>query len=837
MTNGANTPKNLTMEIKIRIGEQKDKKTGKTYIYSTVDTWNRSSRKFIGKRKLLGRLDPNTNEVICTHKWKKGDVICRQRGNNVDVICEQNWDKGDVFGRIDPRKMDFQLTQAIEQGLSHEQCLALYLILDSNFIYVSDYVSEELEDYPKFDSMFISGSAGSGKTEILVRALVAMKKRRRILVMAPTGLAADNINQAYSEYLSKLREKGLRIPSGWNKRVAYTIHDRLKLETLEWFDPDVEGAGFFRNINKEEKNRILNFLREKRPDHSPTEEEISDEARNRLVNILINHDVIIIDEASMLSPNLLDIILKLKDLADKKRHHGFGDIRTILFGDLYQLPPVINTNDEFVRKNYEQHYHGGTLFFCCDRISKYRDGHPRTVFFELKENKRIRQDRNLSKRKQESNENFKKYLKIIKEAPNTLLNVKSGQSENKVEELKPLQEALVFFNRRYKHLSRFLELKSIRKLEEERHIFPKIICGTNQKRIKKNNALVEKYRGQKKEYVFELEDIAGIDGSGNPPRSFKYYEGLPVIFTIRYKCNIQRTGGVQKKPDTYVCPKGKTGTVSSISEDTNGKPVSLFVKVNINGAEKIVGPISPCEEKKKVHGGKPVKVKTMPVEASFALTYHKAQGQSLDAVYLLTSPKKNLIEGNSLYVGLSRAKDASCLGISRKFPLPLYDKKEKINWKNFNELCYKYFKVGNLETTDATTSFFFLNEIKKFRPSVYNNWIYYDEDFFDREKEDYSSITELTEYNEYYANDDTYQKAVEEYYEEYYKERSEQLDAYIEYIQSPDFIDEYDEYKEHDDYEEEYYNEGYDPEDDENYYVPEEDEGYYNEGYELDEDE
>jgi len=57
----------------------------------------------------------------------------------------------------------------------------------------------------------------------------------------------------------------------------------------------------------------------------------------------VKTDVLIIDEASMLHPRLLDILNELmKDLRDQdKRHLPFGGLQIIICGDFFQLPPVV----------------------------------------------------------------------------------------------------------------------------------------------------------------------------------------------------------------------------------------------------------------------------------------------------------------------------------------------------------------------------------------------------------------------------------------------------------------------------------------------------------------
>ena len=66
--------------------------------------------------------------------------------------------------------------------------------------------------------------------------------------------------------------------------------------------------------------------------------------RNKTNDIVLKHvDILIIDEISMVRPDMLDVIdLILKDVKHNKK--PFGGIQTILVGDLYQLPPIVKTD-------------------------------------------------------------------------------------------------------------------------------------------------------------------------------------------------------------------------------------------------------------------------------------------------------------------------------------------------------------------------------------------------------------------------------------------------------------------------------------------------------------
>lgn len=148
------------------------------------------------------------------------------------------------------------------------------------------------------ESMFITGKAGSGKS-VLLRYFVA-KTRKKVVVSAFTGIAALNVN-------------GVTLNSLF--RLPYGVID----------DPD--------------KARI--------PSSS-----------YRLFREL---DTLIIDEISMVRVdyvNTIDAILR----KIRSNDQPFGGVQLIAFGDVYQLPPVV-PSDEPGASQYFDHNFGGAYFF------------------------------------------------------------------------------------------------------------------------------------------------------------------------------------------------------------------------------------------------------------------------------------------------------------------------------------------------------------------------------------------------------------------------------------------------------------------------------------------
>lgn len=145
-------------------------------------------------------------------------------------------------------------------------------------------------------NVFLTGNAGTGKTTFL--NYLRENSSKRIAVTAPTGIAAINAS-------------------------GVTIHSFFQLApTL--FLPGVE-----RNDNT---RRFSLFNKEKK----------------RLIRAI---DVLVIDEVSMVRPDLLDAI---DDVLRRVRVSGkpFGGVQLLMIGDLSQLSPVITDAERSIISQY-----------------------------------------------------------------------------------------------------------------------------------------------------------------------------------------------------------------------------------------------------------------------------------------------------------------------------------------------------------------------------------------------------------------------------------------------------------------------------------------------------
>ena len=147
------------------------------------------------------------------------------------------------------------------------------------------------------ESLYITGKAGTGKTTLLRYVVSSIKKS--FVVAAPTGVAAVNAG-------------------------GVTLHSLLNIP--------------FGCLT--EKTPIGGLVPSKR----------------KLIQTL---EVIIIDEVSMVRPDVMDFVDR-KLRVYRQCNQPFGGVQIIMFGDLYQLPPVVKAEEWDILRNI---YKGQYFFF------------------------------------------------------------------------------------------------------------------------------------------------------------------------------------------------------------------------------------------------------------------------------------------------------------------------------------------------------------------------------------------------------------------------------------------------------------------------------------------
>ena len=91
----------------------------------------------------------------------------------------------------------------------------------------------------------------------------------------------------------------------------------------------------------------------------------SDIRRSRNGGIMRRLQMLIIDEVSMVRSDLMHAIDLSLRLNRGRPREPFGGVRLLLFGDLHQLPPIVQRGEE---AEYLQDAHGGPFFFSIDAL-------------------------------------------------------------------------------------------------------------------------------------------------------------------------------------------------------------------------------------------------------------------------------------------------------------------------------------------------------------------------------------------------------------------------------------------------------------------------------------
>ena len=154
------------------------------------------------------------------------------------------------------------------------------MVKNNENIELNDDFKEVMDIVENTDkSAIVTGPAGVGKSTLL--EYIRDHTKKRVIVLAPTGLAALNVE-------------------------GQTLHSFFR------FPPKI--------IDTHEMKQVFN-------------------------GIYKLADVIIIDEISMVRADLLDGIDVFMRLNGRDPKKPFGGVRMFFFGDLYQLPPVVENQD------------------------------------------------------------------------------------------------------------------------------------------------------------------------------------------------------------------------------------------------------------------------------------------------------------------------------------------------------------------------------------------------------------------------------------------------------------------------------------------------------------
>lgn len=415
---------------------------------------------------------------------------------------------------------------------------------------------EEAYNFIKDDVpvIFLTGGAGTGKSTFIKYLKNNLKSEtgKNCVVLAPTGVAAINVG-------------------------GQTIHNFFGFK----FDPFEHNE-----IKRIQKNSII--------DHT---------------------DLIIIDEISMVHSWMLDHIdYALRLWCDKDK--PFGGKQMLLIGDCFQLPPVVNADDDAAKKFYAK---WESQFFFAAKVFENVD--VKTI--QLAE---IYRQKDLP------------FVHML----------------NRIRECKPgFEKDIAFLNDKC-----FIETRLGTDNVPEECL---LLATTNEKADEFNELKMFnlKYNGAKSK-TFE----ASISGDFNlkhvlTPRTLELCIGARVMVTK----NINRYG-------SQILANGDMGRVVYFGTDKNKQD---FVEIEVKGRNYYLTretwqsfKYHWDEETKTIQQNQSGSFTQIPLKLGWAVTIHKSQGLTLDAVAI---DAENAWNSGQVYVALSRVKNLNGLLLCQEIPV------------------------------------------------------------------------------------------------------------------------------------------------------------------------
>jgi len=403
------------------------------------------------------------------------------------------------------------------------------------------------DKYVKGYNIFITGPGGSGKSALIRKIKEHCKKE--IQVCALTGCAAVLLNCK-----------------------AKTLHS--------WSGIGLGNGTIEQNIKKIQGSRYKK-------------------------QIWQNTDILIVDEVSMLSLKLFDMLNEIGK-AIRKNQRPFGGIQLIFSGDFYQLPPI-KSNDDL-----------DTQRFC------FESDNWNTIF------------------KQDCQIQLIKIFRQTDEIYSSILNqIREGKIKKKSNEL----------------LLQYVG----READENLVVEPTKLFPTKNKVEYINNSKMSSLDTEEKEYI--IKQVLDVEMTSEEKRLRLQYSREDIQTDLDYLTtnlicdkNIKLKVGAQvmciiniQMPNEEMICNGSQGIITKFCPATN----LPFVKYN-NGIEMVMGRHIWASE--NIPG---IGVSQVPLILAWALTIHKSQGATLDTAEIDVG--SGIFECGQTYVALSRVKSLNGL--------------------------------------------------------------------------------------------------------------------------------------------------------------------------------